>query len=79
MTSIRRHSNKCRTKSMKQLLSKQKNQVIVHLRAREATNRPPKGPVGVLLKEGVLLFNTIPAICRNNHGQSCEDQSFWLL
>ena len=47
---------------MKQLLSKQDNQVIAHLRAREATNRPPKGPVGVLLKEGVLLLNTIPAI-----------------
>jgi hypothetical protein len=40
--------------------------VIVHLRAREATNRPPKGPVGVLLKEGVLLFNTVPGLLSGN-------------
>jgi len=32
----------------------------VYLRAREATNRPPKGPVGVLLKKGVLLLNPKP-------------------
>jgi hypothetical protein len=63
---------------MKRLLSKQTNQVISHLRAREATNRPPKGPVGVLLKEGVLLLNTIPAICKNNYVQSSNDLSFQL-
>jgi hypothetical protein len=34
--------------------------VVGALRTRVATNGPAKGPVHVLLKEGVLLLDTVP-------------------
>ena len=36
--------------------------VVGALRTRVATNGPADGPVHVLLKEGVLLLNTVPVL-----------------
>jgi hypothetical protein len=42
------------------------------LRTRVSTNRPAKGPAHILLKESVLLLNTVPVSIQTDRGSDEE-------